>query len=211
MTTPNPNEDPTQQVTYDYPAYSHYVETPSQPQFRFDPPVPEREPTKKPWLVVGAVLVAVIAIVVAIWAVLNKDSDTLSASGTTAEAPPFSIDAPETLNEWRKRMAPVALAVGDDMKAAGAAADIEDYEGLHQACNTLSVDLAAWETYLPSPDPQITKEVQAGVDAYQDFTILCVRITPSSTRADGLDAASHIEAGNAHIQTATMLLNARGA
>lgn len=189
-------DDQTQRVTYEYPAYSNYVETPSQPQpFQPEPPV-DREPTQKPWLIVGLVAVAVIAIVGAVWAILAN-------SGVLA--------APESLSQWRDRMSPAATEVSDDMRSVQQAVDIESYPAVHEACTELDSDLQKWSTLLPTPNAEVTSEVAAGISEYRKFAAFCMTMTPSSTAGEGAQANDHLNAGNTHIENATVILNAEGA
>lgn len=175
----------------------------------------------KNWLAAGLIAggVIVLAVLLAVTLVSTTTTDSRDA-----QAPPTSVSTPtptrtktptttkskgEALRDWGRDAAPELTNMQDAFGAVSDAGDAGDVNAMAAACTQLAGAIAKVRQKLPTPDPEVTTELAAALDAYGRGAATCSLVDTGTISPDELSqAADDLREGNSRLAAATALIKA---
>lgn len=153
------------------------------------------------WAIVGASVLAVIALSAAIVAILATGGD--GQPGPPAEA---STDKATILEWWSQARAPFTDLQGSLSDAQRALATV-DRTAMDEACrqmhDTAAVDLRA---HLPAPTPELTSELEAATEDAHAAAHMCRSVLARSTNSYDGEFPVGVEEAEEHLLAAQELV-----
>lgn len=105
----------------------------------------------------------------------------------------------QQIQTWREEAAPDFLALAETMEGIANAADNEDFPGVTSLCVIMQGDVEDVQQHLPSPDVELTHQIEEGMEDYEKAASLCENM---DTYADVNVVGELIRSGNAHLEEA---------
>jgi len=120
----------------------------------------------------------------------GTSSDTAATTTTTTTVKPAAA-----MKEWREATQPAIDDVQSAMKWIGGAAQSVDLADTRAACRQLDTAVSQLRARLPSPDEEVTRNVQNTVDDYTELASDCQGLSPATTKAEFADLTALIRSG----------------
>lgn len=123
---------------------------------------------------------------------------------TTTAAPTATINA---MPAFGARVAPLLSALQGDMQGITSAANRMDISGLRAVCRSLDTDTSRMRAALPSPDPELTAELNLALDDFETSAAACIRGATTLDSTDLRTAGVRISSGGEHMAAAGRILD----
>ncbi|QZE10412.1 membrane protein [Mycobacterium phage ScoobyDoobyDoo] len=174
------------------PEYSYY----NQPYYFPEPP--KRNKGLVVLLVAASVIIPIVLFLafVIVGGGFKEKIDPIPA--TTSETSSPVASKAEQIEQWRLNAAPDMLPIGETMEEIGEAAGRIDIATMRSSCSTLESQLAKARTHSPTPDPKLTTEFDAMIDAYTKASVSCQSVSLYD-RAAVENFTAYLEEGTNHL------------
>ena len=146
------------------------------------------------WAIVGAGILAVIVLAgVAVALAVTR------AHGPTDSSPPASERA-AAIEEWWSGAKDHVEALQDVLDDSQRAVERLDDKGLETACQEMH-DLAAVDVraHLPSPDPDVTSELQAAIEDAHEAAHMCLAAAAGTVNKYGAEFIADVDQAGKHV------------
>ena len=131
------------------------------------------------------------------------------ASTSTAEPAPATPSPATAMRQWETKAAEHFTASGQALQRVSEASAAGDEAALESGCHQLhDANTIGLQHDLPTPDPQLTDELQRMVDDINTATHACVRFVLAREAVDATTYQDYLARAVEHLHRAKAVLNA---
>lgn len=170
------------------------------------------------WVVVALILGVLVTVGAAVFALAIRDrADSRAGFATSPPAAP-STSAPATatrssmadaVREWEAKAGDHFKQSAQALEEISQAADVGDTAVVRAACQRLhDTNAVGLQADLPTPDPELTAELQRMVDDMNTATHACLRFADSMQPEDATTYQDYLTRAVEHLGRAKAILNA---
>jgi hypothetical protein len=135
-------------------------------------------------------------------------SATLSTESTSV-APPAALSRADSLRQWETLAREHFMQSGQALQQVSEASAANDAAALGSACKKLhDANTVELQRHLPTPDPQLTEQLQRMIDDINTATHACVRFVLAREDIDAATYRDYLARAVDHLHRAKVILEA---